>query len=487
MTQSFNYFKYVLNTILLFGIILTTSAQLENANWYFGNQAGINFNDGTTEPTSLSNSAMNSLGTSASVSDTFGDLLFYTDGLTVWNKDHQVMTNGTGLYGSTTVSQSVLIVPNSDNLDEYYIFTNQGFETGTNGLSYSVVDMTLDAGKGGVKATQKNIQVLSHASEKFTAVFNPIDRTYWVVVLGPVLFVDPVVHTDTFYAYKVDGTGVNLVNQSTFVLQPEVDGFTGGQMKISPDGTTLAMIHNTYFEILTFTSIENVFSFDFDMATGILTSRTSYELEDVLYCYGLEFSSDSDKFYVSSTHRASDGAAENFLHQIYYRNAPPLYIAAQVIAFSELAIYSLQTALDGNIYAANDNGELDLLANPDGVSQEIDFEGDIIHLNGPATKGLPQLVPYDYLPGSKPSNNTKKYSVMGNPFEGDLNIKFHAEEKYTTQLFDMYGRQVIREDYDIKSVGETKNIETGNLSSGIYKLIIKDLLNQEYIATVLKK
>jgi len=51
----------------------------------------------------------------------------------------------------------------------------------------------------------------------------------------------------------------------------------------------------------------------------------------------------------------------------------------------------------------------------------------------------------------------------------------------------MYGKQVINEDYDITSVGETKNIETGNLSSGIYKLIIRDLYNKEYNATVLKK
>ena len=130
-------------------------AQLQNANWYFGNQAGIDFNDGTSSPTTLSNSAMNAIGTSASVSDVFGDLLFYTDGLTVWNRDHNIMTNGTGLNGSTTVSQSVMIVPNPDNGDEYYIFTNQGFETGTNGLSYSVIDMTLDFGKGDVNQHKK--------------------------------------------------------------------------------------------------------------------------------------------------------------------------------------------------------------------------------------------------------------------------------------------------------------------------------------------
>ena len=483
MNQQFNYFKYLLNAILLFAIILTTNAQLQNANWYFGNQAAIDFNDGNSSPTPVSNSAMNTIGTSASVSDYFGNLLFYTDGLTVWNMDHQIMSNGTGLYGSDTVSQSVVIVPNPDNGFEYYIFTNQGFDTGTNGLSYSIVDFSLNYGKGDVKPGHKNIQVLNVTSEKLTTIFNPIDRSYWVISFAP--SINPAL-SDTFYAFKIDAAGVNLVNQSTFSFLPDVVSHTGGQMKISPDGTTLAMVHNTFNEISGIQSIENVFAIDFDMTTGIVSSMKSYALNDVLYCYGLEFSPDSDKIFVSSTHRTSDGAAESFIHQIWYRNADPLYIPEQIIAFSELTIYSLQSALDGNIYASNIAGELDLIANPNGISQEIDFEGDIINLTGVATKGLPQLVPYDYLPASRP-DNTKKYSIIGNPFQDDLNIKFHTEEKYTTQLYDLFGKQVKNEDYNITNAGEIQKIATGNLSSGIYKLIIKDTFNNEYNVTVLKQ
>ena len=101
-------------------------------------------------------------------------------------------------------------------------------------------------------------------------------------------------------------------------------------------------------------------------------------------------------------------------------------------------------------------------------------------------KGLPQLVPYDYLPGSKPSSNTKKYSVLGNPFQDDLNVKFHSKEKYTTQLFDMFGKEVQREDHDITSENVKRIIKTRNLSSGIYRLIITDMENTEYNITVLK-
>jgi hypothetical protein len=429
---------------------------------------------------------MNTVSGSASVSDLFGDLLFYTNGKEVWTKNHQIMKGGTGLlFGNPVVCQPVVIIPNPDNLDKYYIFTNEAYEAGSHGLSYSVIDMSAQLGLGAVEEIGINEPVLTYSSEKLTSVFNPIDRSYWVISFAP--SIDPT-HSDTFYAFKIDAAGVNLVNQSTFSFLPEVVNHRGGQMKISPDGTSLAMVHNTVEEISgTIVGLENIFSFDFDMATGVVSTKRIYTLNDVLYCYGLEFSPDSDKFYISSTHRLSDGAAENFIHQIYYRNAPPLYIVNQTVAFSELAIYSLQLALDGNIYAANNAGDLDLLSNVNGLSQEVDFEGDIINLSGLATKGLPQLVPYDYLPGSKPSSNTKKYSVLGNPFQEDLNIKFHAENKYTTQLFDMYGKQVINEDYDITSVGETKNIETGNLSSGIYKLIIRDLYNKEYNATVLKK
>ena len=90
---------------------------------------------------------METNGGSASISDNDGNLLFYTDGITVWNRNHEVMPNGTGLFGSNTVSQSVIIVPKEE--DQYYIFSNQAHDLDSHGLSYSIVNMTGDNDNSG--------------------------------------------------------------------------------------------------------------------------------------------------------------------------------------------------------------------------------------------------------------------------------------------------------------------------------------------------
>ena len=63
---------------------------------------------------------------SSSISDSNGQLLFYTDGVTVWDKNNAVMQNGTGLMGNGSSTQSALIVPCT--CDKYFIFTTDAAE-----------------------------------------------------------------------------------------------------------------------------------------------------------------------------------------------------------------------------------------------------------------------------------------------------------------------------------------------------------------------
>ena len=66
-------------------------------HWYFGVGAGIDFTTGV--------SIIDLSGTHmieepiAVISDTSGSLLFYTDGDSVWDKNHDMMQNGTGIGG----------------------------------------------------------------------------------------------------------------------------------------------------------------------------------------------------------------------------------------------------------------------------------------------------------------------------------------------------------------------------------------------------
>ncbi|MBK8848170.1 MAG: hypothetical protein IPO27_17200 [Bacteroidetes bacterium] len=131
--------------LTLFFIFLFVSAQSQKyANhWYFGCNSAIDFNSGV--PVVLSNSAMCQAEGCSSISDDAGNLLFYTDGSTVWDNTHVTMANGVGLGGNASSTQSALIVRQPGTTTTYYIFTTDGFNGG-NGLQYNVVDMTQNGG-----------------------------------------------------------------------------------------------------------------------------------------------------------------------------------------------------------------------------------------------------------------------------------------------------------------------------------------------------
>src|SRR4051812_15186903 len=103
----------------LFFISKLTYSQNQAKKWYFGNKAGLDFMSNT--PTVLTNGMMTAGEGCSSVSDAAGNILLYTDGMTVYNQSHTVMANGNGLYGSGTSTQASLIVKQPGNSDIYYV------------------------------------------------------------------------------------------------------------------------------------------------------------------------------------------------------------------------------------------------------------------------------------------------------------------------------------------------------------------------------
>ncbi len=86
--------KQLIFSIICFLCFVTVFSQINrNKIWYFGEYAGLDFN--FNPPVPLNNSAMNQDEGCASISDLYGAILFYTDGRKIWNRNHQVMLNGT--------------------------------------------------------------------------------------------------------------------------------------------------------------------------------------------------------------------------------------------------------------------------------------------------------------------------------------------------------------------------------------------------------
>ncbi|MBC8144149.1 MAG: hypothetical protein H7X80_01120, partial [bacterium] len=127
------------------------SAQQQWSKWYFGLNAGLDFTSGS--PRLIRGLTTTLEGTAAIAHPTNGAILFYTDGVTVWNRDHVPMPNGRGLLGHYSTTQSALIVPMPGIPNRYYLFTADAFEDmepgkSYDGINYSIVDMSLDNGRG---------------------------------------------------------------------------------------------------------------------------------------------------------------------------------------------------------------------------------------------------------------------------------------------------------------------------------------------------
>lgn len=362
--------------------------QGETSNWYFGKGAGIQFNnDGTVTPVQKSN--IDTFEGCASISDPFGNLLFYTDGISVYDRRHETMKNGKDLYGDRSSSQSAIIVPKPDDSSIYYIFTvdTSTFEDDPNfGLNYSVVDITLNNGYGEI--TQKNINLLASCSEKITAVIKDcFEKSIWVVTLAAANGRDSAFNT--FYSYEINTQGVNLTP-----VKSTINNFTvqdpRGYMKVSADGSTVAVANAT----------DGLFLFDFDNINGRVSNPLEIPLDGLNFIpYGVEFSPNNEFLYVhASNERQQNGPLTSSLLQ-YEVNSPD--IKGSEVVIDERGIFrgALQQAENGKIYRTisqtylTGSEYLGVIHNPNEKGLAANYEHDAVYLNGQiATQGLPPFI-----------------------------------------------------------------------------------------------
>ncbi|MCF8455829.1 MAG: T9SS type A sorting domain-containing protein [Bacteroidales bacterium] len=194
---------------------LNTNAQRECNIWYFGEKHGIDLNHDTVKL--LTNSSMFTDAANATISDKFGNLLFYTNGETVWNAQHDTMPNGNGLAGCT-LADDCMIVPHPGDNKKYFIFTHDCIEAPmVHGLQYSIVDMEMDNGLGDVSG--RNISLGVSSIERMLVVQHCNRRDYWLIVHSPTW----IVPYDEFYTFLISPKGVNptpIVCPTTFSIEP---------------------------------------------------------------------------------------------------------------------------------------------------------------------------------------------------------------------------------------------------------------------------
>ena len=381
---------------LVLSLVLTSATgwtQGEAAFWYFGENAGLQFDLATGVPTPLTDGALFTREGCSTISDANGNLLFYSDGSLVWNRNHQIMPNGTGLFGNPSSTQSALIVPKPGDPDIYYLFTVSTPVGGADqGFNYSEVDMSLDGGLGDVAANRKNIPLLDFASEKITAVAHPTNAEIWVIAFKNAQDVQGG-DFNTYVAYNVSATGVNVVPvESTFQV---TISDRRGNLKISPDGTKLACANMT----------DGAFLYDFDATTGIVSNQLPLQFQQNPEPYGVEFSPDNSKLYVVHTNGGAGGAGgDPSSHRV---SLSQFDLDAQDINLSRVELderqgyrASLQLGLDGKIYKTQSQTYdlplpyLGRIENPDSPAASVIYDDDAIQLPAgtSSSQGLPPFI-----------------------------------------------------------------------------------------------
>ncbi len=459
-------------TALILLIYLQTFGQGEANNWFFGKNAGINFN--TIPPTAVTGS-LNTIEGCASISDKNGNLLFYTDGTVVYDNSHSLMTNGFGLNGNPSSTQSAIIIPKPEDANTYYIFTVEDQNGDGRGLQYSVVDISKN------EVTLKNQPLIGFTSEKVTAVRSS-DCNYWVITykLG------------SFYVYKVDASGINttpIPNNNGFYMNTDGRGY----LKVSPDGKKIAIAHQGNQKLLLY---------DFNDATGTISN----EIELPLIApndrpYGVEFSASGKRLYCAASNDFySNDYNEwnnpiNHTSALYQFNLEATDITSTSVRtiLDQRTLYrsALQLAPNGKIYRSLSStynigiNQLGVINNPEGIGVESDYEHNGINLGSNlSTQGLPPFIASFLLPieiTDTQTNNLIQNSTVNVCIDGSFEMAAETvsgSPTYTWEFTDsnglnsyFTGQTLSISNISFDNAGSYKlKVETQDACSGVTKI-----------------
>ena len=363
----------------LFLIAFSGYSQKESANWYFGYNAGLNFNGESI--TALLDGQLDTNEGCATISNSKGELLFYTNGVIVWDRNHVIMPNGEGLLGNSSSTQSAIIVPKPKSDHIYYIFTvTSGGRD--DGLRYSEVNLNLNNGDGDI-TSNKNVLLTTPCAEKITAVQHANGSDFWIMTHSW--------NGSDFLAFRVSQSGVESIPVTT-----TIGSFHGGEdynsigyMKFSPNGTKLALAKwslNSMVEI-----------FDFDCSKGIVSNPieidTVFDKSSLTGAYGLEFSPNSRFLYVTGLD-FSTFTSELYQFDLSLPSKNDIINTHTLLYCGNNLLSALQLALDGRIYVSNSSSDfLGVINNPNINGESCNYLDNAVELNGrSATFGLPSFI-----------------------------------------------------------------------------------------------
>jgi hypothetical protein len=452
---------------------------------------GIDFSNGTADTFSVVR-PMGFFATNASICDTNGQLLFYTNGNYVANRFHQMMpgtagfnpgdeNNATYPYGSGA-HQGALILPWPDSYNKYALIHLSGdnFVIGSNAferplsIRFSVINMDLDSGRGDFETKNQILISDTLVIGRISACRHANGRDWWILCheLWSNSFYEFLLTPDTLEFYSTQDIG--------FSISHRMDALGTGVF--SPDGA--------FFAYQNWDTTLNIFSFD--RCTGLLSNPVYLYLSDTLNTSGIScaFSPNSRYLYISNPYHIFQ--LDMFASNI---DSSKIIIATydgyDVMGF-RTTFANLRLAPDNKIYITTYDGTnvLHVINNPDNAGLACNLTQHSFVLPYYNVFALPNAP--DFNLGSEPGcvcdsltsgienigiNNTLLlYPVpVSNSFSIELPVNGKQIRFVDVSVYNILGELMLTKHVNAESM--VRDISISNFRNGIY--FCKVVVNNE--------
>jgi hypothetical protein len=237
-----------------------------------------------------------------------------------------------------------------------------------------------------------------------------------------------------------------------------------GQLKFSPDGKKIAAAigYQGIFELL-----------DFDPSTG--TVSNPIDINTGGHCYGVEFSADNSKLYVTYYDPFVDAYYLN-QYDISSGDATTINNSKIILSNTSEDLRSLQLGPDRKIYVVPAfAGSLSVINDPDSAGAASDYEDDAVDLGGSfCSLGLPGFIQSYFNEGSISTGiqnlSRASLAIFPNPAADKIYFGLPSSNSYyIIELKNETGAIVFSKQFDQKPGA----IDVSHLANGIYLVSIK--------------
>ena len=463
-----------------------------------GTMVDFNFSPPGVFPQNL-NIKMNVANTS--MSDQDGNLLFYSNGITVYNHNHNQLSNGFDLNldytaGSTIeliLVQGIITLPNLNDTSQYYLlhFGQQlisqpaPLHAISSPLFYSKVNLGHpDFPEGIIEQKNTILSETAFDNGKITATRHANGRDWWIILSE--------YDTNRFHRFLLSPEGIELVGiqEMEEVHRPGL-----GQAVFSPNGSiyvnmSLHEFSENYMDI-----------YDFNRCTGELTNHRNFFFDDNVGAGGVAISPNSRFLYLVTSYNirefdlwaddiiatedtvaVNDGSFDTIVNPI---NNDTIFLQNRW--------FMAQLAPDGKIYINHSNSvsTLAVIENPDLPGDSCNVQQHSFSLGVLNSFSLPNFPNYrlgalegspcdtlDLVNANEVITLKNLIEIFPNPIRYRftvVNSKALSEEA-TLIFYIQLGQQVAA--FSLQKGQQVHNFVLEDVANGIYYLNVLDSNNQ---------